>query len=386
MSSAFDQAKAFFMQGLASYEAGHYEQAETQLNASLALLPRRASTLTNLGATRLKLGKVHEALDLLQDALLLEPDNVEALAHAASALAELGRKQEALEHVSKALALKSQLGPAWSLRGTLLREMGDVQEAILSYELAIANGGNAELNNFYLAALKGSGGPPVAPPRAYVENLFDAYASTFQQHVSGVLGYRAPQVLAEGVRQIKHSAPRLARALDLGCGTGLCAAALRPLVDAIDGVDLSLNMIEQARATGLYAQLTHCDLAEYLQHTEQRYQLIVAADVFIYVGALEAVFAGAARVLAPSGILCFCVEESPQSGGFSLVQSLRYAHSEAYVRARALAQGFEAIALSREPVRQDQQDPIPGLFVWLRKRPNVARLLLDGDVAMRACG
>ena len=41
--------------------------------ASLALLPGRVSTLTNLGATRLKLGRPQEAVDLLSAGRSVQP-------------------------------------------------------------------------------------------------------------------------------------------------------------------------------------------------------------------------------------------------------------------------------------------------------------------------
>ena len=92
MSSNFEQARQFFVQGLAHYQAGRFAEAERDFAASLALLPGRPSTLTNLGAARLKLGKFQEAADLLEEALAQEPDNAEALGHRATALAELGRQ------------------------------------------------------------------------------------------------------------------------------------------------------------------------------------------------------------------------------------------------------------------------------------------------------
>ena len=57
MSGTFEQAKTFFMRGLEHDTAGRYADAERDYAASLALLPGRASTLTNLGAVRLKLFK-----------------------------------------------------------------------------------------------------------------------------------------------------------------------------------------------------------------------------------------------------------------------------------------------------------------------------------------
>jgi predicted TPR repeat methyltransferase len=360
-SSNFDQAKAFFLKGLQHYEAGRYAQAEQQYAASLALLPGRASTLINLGAARLKLGRAEEALAVLEEALVQEPDSWEALAHQGTAQAELGRHEAALRSFDRSLALQPGQGLVWGMRGNVLREMGRLQDAAASFEKAIAHGGDPELNAFYLAALR-KGETPAAMPARYVEALFDDYAAEFDKHVVQELGYDAPQVLTEGL-----AGRRFAQALDLGCGTGLCGPLLRKLCDRVDGADLSARMLEQARALGVYAQLDQAELVQHLQQTAQRYDLVVAADVFIYVGDLQLVFAGAARVMQSDGVFCFTVEEAKQDE-VELRPSLRYGHSEAHVRQLARQHGFEVERIERRPVRHEQRVPIPGLFCWLRKR------------------
>lgn len=50
MPATFEQAKAFFLQGLDHYQAGRFAQAERDFAASLALAPGRVSTLTNLAS------------------------------------------------------------------------------------------------------------------------------------------------------------------------------------------------------------------------------------------------------------------------------------------------------------------------------------------------
>ena len=365
MGGNFEQAKRFFLRGLEHYQRGRFEPAELDFAASLALLPGRVSTLTNLGATRLKLGKCQEAADLLQDALAQEPDNVEALAHRASALAELGQVEEALACVQRAVSLDPQRGPAWTLHGNLLKALGQAQEARTSFEKALAHGGDPELNRYYLASLSGAPAPASAP-RQYVESLFDGYAQGFEEHLVEVLKYHAPEILAAG---LAGHGRRFARALDLGCGTGLCGLSVRPLADQLDGVDLSGNMVQRAAARGVYDSVVQDDLVDYLNATAKKYQLVIAADVFIYVGALEPVFAGVARVLAAGGIFCFSVEAAGEDEQLALRPSLRYAHSRGYIEKLAEQYGFEITATADHPIREDQRTPIPGLFAWLIRRP-----------------
>ncbi len=396
MSDAFEQARQHFLEGLAHFQAQALPEAELCFEAALALLPGRVSTLTNLGATRVKLGKASAALPLLEQATAAEPDNLQAwsylaLAHAdlgqyaealaaydrglalddtaaavwlqqAQTLVRLARPEPALVSFERALALDASLTEAWSHRGTLLREMQRLEEAAACFEKAIALGADPQVHAYFLASVRGGAAPQTAP-RAYVEYLFDDYAAEFQQHLVGVLHYRAHALL---IQRLADLGPRRFRSvLDLGCGTGLCGPLIAPLAERVDGVDLSQGMLDQARALGIYTTLVHADVADYLHSASRRDDLVLAADVFIYVGELSRVFAGVARVLQPGGLFCFTVELAAEGQELQLLPSLRYAHSEAYIRQLASAHGFALQTLLRAPLREDQQQPVQGLYVCL---------------------
>lgn len=362
MDGNFEQARDFFMRGVAHYQAGEFTAAEREFAAALALVPGRTSALTNLGAVRLKLGRPAEAVALLDEALAQEPGNAEALRHRAAALAELGRLEAALASIDQALQVEPANGPAWTLRGSLLRSLGRAAEAAEAYRAAAANGDDSALNRYFLASL-GGGPAPANAPREYVEALFDGYSQDFDAHLVQVLGYRAPERLVQGLGGARADA-----ALDLGCGTGLCGPLLRPLAARLDGVDLSAEMVERSRAGGAYDEVVHADIADYLRSTPRRYDLVVAADVFIYVGALEQVFEGAARVMPPGGRFCFSVELAGAGQDLVLQPSLRYAHSAGYIRKLARHSGFEISATREAPIREDQGLPVPGLFAWLARQ------------------
>ena len=182
-----------------------------------------------------------------------------------------------------------------------------------------------------------------------------------------VLGYRAHSTLARHLAGLNHG--RFRSALDLGCGTGLCAPFLKPMTDKLAGVDLSSQMMDKARALGLYDRLVHADIVDYLRGTDERYDLITAADVFIYVGDLEPVFSALEKAMAPNAIFCFSAEcAASEDLDFELLPSLRYAHSERYLRALAEQHVFDVVQLIRAPIREDQRDPIQGMFVYLSAR------------------
>ena len=362
-SDRFEQAKAHFFAGLAHHRCGEFADAEQRYLSALALLPGRASTLINLAATRLRLARPGDALASADAALEAEPDSADALLHRATALAELGRRAEALAAFERLLAIAPTHAQAWSSRGSLLREMNRLDEAAQAFRQAMQHGADVPLHTYYLASVGASDRPPSAPA-AYVQHLFDGYADEFDEHLVGQLHYQAHRSLVDGL--VRWAPGPYASALDLGCGTGLCGPLVRPMVKRLTGVDLSARMLERARGLDVYDTLEHGDVVQFLGRTDEGYELLLAADVFIYVGALEAVFQGAQRTMT-RGTFCFSVELAADDVDYELLPSLRYAHSKPYLLRLAQAHGFEAIAMHGGPVREDQGVSIDGLYVYLRR-------------------
>lgn len=363
MNTEFDTAKARFLDGLRCHQDGQFVQAEQHYRDSLRLLPGRPSTLTNLGATLLALARPQDALPLLEQATQAEPGHAEGWLQRALALAQLGRLPEALQCAERLLALHDTLAEGWALRGGLLKDLGQPQAAAQALQRAIELGADPAVNGYLLASLTGAAAP-ARPPRGYVERLFDGYADSFDTQLLGPLQYRAPAVLARLL--CARLAQPVVSALDLGCGTGLCGPHLRGLAQHLLGVDLSARMLAQARSRGLYDDLVQADIAEHLQHTTARHGLLVAADVFIYLGDLEPVFEGAARVLQPGGLFAFSVEEASDALDYELRSSSRYAQSARYLRALSQAHAFEVLDIVHEPLRTDQRVPVAGLYLLLR--------------------
>ena len=146
-------------------------------------------------------------------------------------------------------------------------------------------------------------------PQAYVQALFDQYAPRFESALVDDLGYRGPALLFKAVLSVRAAARKPAffkRAIDLGCGTGLAAAAFAKEVDHFIGIDLSPRMIERARATGLYAELEVADMLQGLRaRPDASADLILAADAMVYVADLAPRARRGRRVLSrrrPAGL------------------------------------------------------------------------------------
>jgi predicted TPR repeat methyltransferase len=362
VDDSFEQAKAHFFAALGRQQAGDLAEAERGYRASLALVPGRASTLINLAAVQLRLARPVDALASADAALAAEHGSVDALLHRATALAQLCQPREALATFQRLLAIDPHHAAAWSGCGTVLREAGRLDEAADAFREALRHGGDAELNGFYLASVQAGTAPP-SPPSAYVAGLFDHYAEEFDSHLVGQLGYQAHRQVVDRLVAAQGADARFESALDLGCGTGLCGVQLQPLAARIDGVDLAANMLAQARQRGVYERLEQGDVAAHLASTDRCYDLVAAADVFTYVGALDDVFAGVARVLQADGLFGFAVEAADDApDGFVLRPSLRYAHARGYLEALAQRHGFGVRSLQRQPIREDQRTTIDAWY------------------------
>jgi predicted TPR repeat methyltransferase len=205
---------------------------------------------------------------------------------------------------------------------------------------------------------------------AYVRALFDQYAPRFDEALER-LAYRAPQYLRDAVERYCRDISRatFSEVLDLGCGTGLAGAAFRPLARRLSGVDLSPAMVAQARGKKIYDRLEAGDLWHFLAAERDRgaaYDLVMAADVFVYLFDLAPAAAAVARVLGVGGLFAFTVEAGCQ--GVELAETLRYRHGEDHLRAALAAAALRLVELSPITTRTEAEEAVPG-FLVLAVRP-----------------
>lgn len=288
----------------------------------------------------------------------------------AQAAFDEGDHQAAADLALQVLELAPPYAPAHALLGRARLAQGEREPAIMALRAALEHDPADPLGVRIDLARLGALSPEEAIGTAYVRALFDDYAPRFDKHLIRNLGYRGPELIAAALRRacaLRGRAFRFRRALDLGCGTGLMAAALAGAFDAIEGVDLSPRMLAKARKTHLYDRLHEGELAGFLGGVaEGSADLVVAADVFVYLAALDEVFRAAKRALARDGLFAFSVQ-AHEGEGFVLGEDARYAHSERYLRALAVAQGFAVVLLERASTRQDRGEDVPGIVAVLAR-------------------
>jgi predicted TPR repeat methyltransferase len=285
----------------------------------------------------------------------------------AAALAEDKEFVAAAELMEQALELVPGWAAGWCLLGDYRNEAGDAAGAITAYRALAERDEDGVFGAGLKLAALGAVSVPVATDVPYVETLFDDYAARFETALVDGLGYVAPARLGELIDAARVGQAPVKRALDLGCGTGLMGERLRAHAHWLEGIDLSAGMIAEADRKGIYDRLEQAELMAFLSSAKEPYDLMAAADVLNYCGALPPILAAAAARLAPGGILAFTLERHEGPEPLVLQPSLRYAHSRVATAAAVTDAGLVLQSLVEKPLRQDRGQPVWGLLAIAAK-------------------
>ncbi|MBY3034259.1 methyltransferase domain-containing protein [Rhizobium leguminosarum] len=286
-------------------------------------------------------------------------------------LEEGGEPEAAAELMEQALELVPAWAAGWYRLATYLEKAGRGEAAIDAYRRTLALGPDDIFGAALKLALLGDGAVPDRPPSRYVERLFDDYADRFESALVEKLDYSVPQKLAA---LIASTGRRYELAVDLGCGTGLLGPEIRANVDRLEGFDLSQNMLAEAAEKHVYDSLAQADLSlapdlsvVFADAARHRADLVTAADVLMYLGNLESVFAIVGELAASGADIAFSVEDAGEGDGFHLAPSLRYAHSESYVRMLLARHGFQILKTVKSVIRKDGGKPVSGILFLTQK-------------------
>jgi predicted TPR repeat methyltransferase len=274
-----------------------------------------------------------------------------------------GDLEAAADLFVQATDLAPGFATAWFALGEVREQLGDLEGATAAFRNAQMNDPD-DRNGAGLRLMRLGATELAAMPPTYVCTLFNQYAPKFETSLVNDLGYRGPDQLFKAVLSACAARSKPAffrRAIDLGCGTGLVARAFAAQTDEIIGIDLSPRMIELAHSTGLYAELEVAEIMEGLGgKPDASADLVLAADVMVYVHDMAPLLREAVRVLVPGGLLAFTAE-SHSGEGVILGAGLRYAHSAAAVRASIEAAGLVLDQLEAGSARTESGVPVPGL-------------------------
>merc|ERR1711957_238854 len=132
-------------------------------------------------------------------------------------------------------------------------------------------------------------------------------------------------------------------------------------------------MVAKAKGRGRYDVLHVGDVESVLTDPHcVGLDLILACDVFVYIGNLRSVFRSVAKRLTPKdGLFAFSTELSGEEQitladcGFVLQSCARFAHKQSYIHNLAKECGFSIRAVTEDVIRKNGGDNVNGLLVIL---------------------
>ncbi|WP_320036038.1 methyltransferase domain-containing protein [Halarcobacter sp.] len=189
----------------------------------------------------------------------------------------------------------------------------------------------------------------------YARDLFDRYAGHFEEHLVSSLKYQVPFIIKEKLFSLNSS--KDSKILDLGCGTGLLGKTIVESFPNLVGVDISSNMIDETRKKDIYSELHTNDIHKFLLESVKEYDLIIAADVFIYIGALKTIFSSIKKTINSDSHFIFTIEllDELEKESFQLGKSGRFSHTIKYIESLCKDFGFELIDKEEIILREENK-------------------------------
>jgi predicted TPR repeat methyltransferase len=348
-------------------ESSQLDEAEAAYRRSLELNSQHAAAWNNLGIVLRARGHPDEAAIALRRAIELAPASSDAHFNLGNALREARRFAEAIDAYRKALALDPDHARAHYRLGYLLYITGQPAQAAAVFGRWLQSDPQNPVAAHMLAACSGEHVPTRASDD-YVRTTFDTFASSFDDVLLHRLNYDAPQRLLEALAPMLGPPEPVRDILDAGCGTGLCAALLKPYARTLTGVDLSRGMLARARARNAYDALHEEEITRFLEARAGAYDVIASADTLCYFGDLAALAKAARGALSAGGWFVFTVERDDVAETYRIQPHGRYCHAYAYVERVLSGTGFDSIGAMAANLRRELGADVAG-WVFRARAP-----------------
>jgi predicted TPR repeat methyltransferase len=350
-------AGAHFNIGNICLEEESLDEALSYFRNTTSLDPGHIAAHLNMGNILKTQGKIDEALASYRNVLASDENNTAAYHNIGIILKAQGKIDDAIEAYNRAIEIEPENSSAQNNLGNLLKDSGRIDEAVQCFRLAVELDYDNVSARHMLAALTGM--KTEAAPGQYVRELYDRYADNFESHLVKTLAYDIPSVLRNMLCDLLGENVRFANAVDLGCGTGLAGEKIRPLTDRLEGIDISPEIIKKAEKKNIYDTLMTGDIVEVLNESAEKYDLFVAADVFIYAGNLAPIFSSIKRRSKGTSYFAFSTEVN-LGDDYVLRPTGRYAHSFSYIQTLAKRHDFKIVKHRPEVIRKEKGEEISG--------------------------
>ena len=323
--------ESFNDQGIELIRKNQFIEAKNSFEKALQFKPNFTEAINSLGQVNHKLGNLDQAVRLYKQVVAL--DSNYALASENKILGVIyffsqGDIQKALEELNVLLKKNPRDALLFNMLGGCYASIGQIEMAIKNYQKALVIEPEYSIPKHMLNSLIGH--TSKEPPKQYVKNLFDDYAYRFNDALVNNLQYNLPFVIKKLILKSSNEKSIYQNSIDLGCGTGLAGKDLRDISTNLIGIDISENMVSEAEKLNIYDTLIVGDIVEKLNASHDKFDLLVALDVLIYIGDVQSIFQAVHYSCKPDSLFIFSVETQDENG-YSLLKSSRYAHSDEYI-------------------------------------------------------
>jgi predicted TPR repeat methyltransferase len=348
-----------------SLKQNQLDRAIDYFRQALDIEPKHKESRNNLAASLLQKNELNESIWHYALYLNLEPNDINALYNRAHALMLTGQLDKAIEDLKKILTLDAHHIDANCNLAAIYLKLEDNDTAIHYYQQILALQSDHPIACYMLSALNQTSIPPT-PPFEYVKHLFDNYALQFDKHLKETLAYKTPELLYEHTKPfLKNKKYNL---LDLGCGTGLSAVPFAAIAETLTGIDISGNMLTQAKAKGCYTTLIENDILSSLTALKEIYDLILCVDTLVYFGDLDAVFEKTAFRLKTEGLFSFSIELAKEGKTpYQLQVTGRYQHTNSYIETLAKRYHLEILKQLTVDSRYQKNEFVKSRLFVLKK-------------------
>jgi len=357
--------KFYNIRGKRCAKLGELDAAISFYEKAIFIKPEYVEAHYNLGLANHKLGLLDAAVTGYKKVVTLKPEY--ALINKNKILSVIyffskGLVPDALEALEALIKDSPDDALLFNMTGGCYASQGKTDLAIKFYERALILKPDYAIPRHMLNSLLGN--TSKSPPKEYVKNLFDDYAERFDDSLVEKLQYKLPFIIKELIIKLNNSNSKFQKVIDLGCGTGLAGSDLSEVSDNLIGIDLSENMINIAKKLNIYDNLIVGDIVEKLELTEEKYDLFVALDVFVYIGDVTSIFNAVRKCCNKNSYFIFSIE-TQKDEGYSLLKSSRYAHSDNYILDVA-SDGFKFVDSQSVVLRKEGKNWINGRVYILK--------------------
>ncbi len=349
--------------GLACKSLNRMDEAIAAYREAIVHDHQSLEARNNLGNALMQQGENEEAIAVFQELVELHPGNAVSHFNLANLLQDTGNFDESLEHYRRTLELDPDHSAARENLGRAYTDAGLGTEAKQVWQAWLEREPNNAVAKHMVASTSGQTDLERCDDDYVRETFNQDFAKNFDSQLAR-LSYQAPQLVAAALEAVGLGSTQV-NMLDAGCGTGLCGPLVRSMAKRLVGIDLSADMLTEARNREVYDDLIECEITQYLLSQPAAFDVIVCADTLCYFGGLEKVLSAARESLRGGGWFIFTVEESGEQSllGYQLKQHGRFCHTEAYIQQAVAQAGFAIHEVTRSSLRKERGRSVAGLVV-----------------------